>query len=327
MLSFQKFLFLLILLSASNSFAATVIGSVKFTTYSTNRAAEHAALGTAAYTSTSDYDPAGAATSVTTTTIGAVPTSRTVAGHALTSNVTITAAQVGAPAGSGTSTGANTGDVTISTANGLSLSSQALSLAAATNSVPGAMTAADHTILSTALQPGGALGTPSSGTATNLTGTAASLTAGHVTTNANLTGPITSSGNATAVASQTGTGSKFVMDTNPIISGGSGTPSLTADNGLFTLHNSSTNELLQNGSLTGSPYSSWIQTKDSGGSGGGSGAAYPLNLNPLGGGVTVNSGTNTIYYCNGGANAGLLGRGNGGPCSGGSWVATSLKLD
>ena len=45
----------------------------------------------------------------------------------------------------------------------------------------------------------GALGTPSSGTATNLTGTAASLTAGHVTTNANLTGPVTSTGNATAV--------------------------------------------------------------------------------------------------------------------------------
>jgi len=38
-----------------------------------------------------------------------------------------------------------------------------------------------------------------------------------VTTNANLTGPITSSGNATSVASQTGTGSKFVMDTSPTL--------------------------------------------------------------------------------------------------------------
>lgn len=64
-----------------------------------------------------------------------------------------------------------------------------------------------------------ALGTPASGVATNLTGTAAGLTAGTVTTNANLTGPITSVGNATAVASQTGTGSKFVMDTSPTISG------------------------------------------------------------------------------------------------------------
>lgn len=63
-----------------------------------------------------------------------------------------------------------------------------------------------------------ALGTPSALVGTNISGTGASFTAGHVTTNANLTGPITSSGNATAVASQTGTGSKFVMDTSPTIS-------------------------------------------------------------------------------------------------------------
>lgn len=48
---------------------------------------------------------------------------------------------------------------------------------------------------------GGALGTPSSGVATNLTGTASGLTAGTVTTNANLTGDVTSVGNATAIAS------------------------------------------------------------------------------------------------------------------------------
>ena len=47
-----------------------------------------------------------------------------------------------------------------------------------------------------------------------------------VTTNANLTGPITSSGNATSVASQTGTGSKFVMDTSPtLVTPNLGTPS------------------------------------------------------------------------------------------------------
>jgi len=45
-----------------------------------------------------------------------------------------------------------------------------------------------------------ALGTPASGVATNLTGTAASLTAGTVTTNANLTGEVTSVGNATTIA-------------------------------------------------------------------------------------------------------------------------------
>lgn len=48
---------------------------------------------------------------------------------------------------------------------------------------------------------GGALGTPSSGVATNLTGTASGLTAGTVTTNANLTGDVTSTGNATTIAS------------------------------------------------------------------------------------------------------------------------------
>ena len=62
-----------------------------------------------------------------------------------------------------------------------------------------------------------ALGTPASGVATNLTGTAAGLTAGTVTTNANLTGPITSTGNATSIASQTGTGSTFVMASGPTI--------------------------------------------------------------------------------------------------------------
>jgi len=44
------------------------------------------------------------------------------------------------------------------------------------------------------------LGTPASGIATNLTGTASGLTAGNVTTNANLTGDVTSVGNATSIA-------------------------------------------------------------------------------------------------------------------------------
>lgn len=84
----------------------------------------------------------------------------------------------------------------------------------------------------------GALGTPSSGTATNLTGTAAGLTAGNVTTNANLTGAITSSGNATSLGSfssanllaalttSTGTGSA-VFGTAPTISSLNATTALT----------------------------------------------------------------------------------------------------
>jgi len=48
-----------------------------------------------------------------------------------------------------------------------------------------------------------ALGTPASGVLTNCTGTASGLTAGNVTTNANLTGHITSTGNATVLGSFT----------------------------------------------------------------------------------------------------------------------------
>lgn len=55
---------------------------------------------------------------------------------------TFTAIPTTAIAGSALS-GTNTGDVTIGTANGLSLAGQALSLQAATASVPGALTAAD----------------------------------------------------------------------------------------------------------------------------------------------------------------------------------------
>ncbi len=61
------------------------------------------------------------------------------------------------------------------------------------------------------------LGTPTTLIGTNISGTAASLTAGNVTTNANLTGVITSIGNATSIASQTGTGTKFVVDTSPTL--------------------------------------------------------------------------------------------------------------
>jgi hypothetical protein len=81
-----------------------------------------------------------------------------------------------------------------------------------------------------------ALGTPTALVGTNISGTAAGLTAGNVTTNANLTGGvtsvgnaatvvtnanltgvITSVGNATSIASQTGTGSTFVVSGSPTI--------------------------------------------------------------------------------------------------------------
>jgi hypothetical protein len=89
-----------------------------------------------------------------------------------------------------------------------------------------------------------ALGTPSALVGTNITGTAAGLTAGNVTTNANLTGAITSVGNATSLGSfssasllaaltdETGTGAN-VFATSPTLV----TPIITNPNvstGTFT---------------------------------------------------------------------------------------------
>jgi hypothetical protein len=81
------------------------------------------------------------------------------------------------------------------------------------------------------------LGTPQSGVMTNVSGTAASLTAGTVTTNANLTGHVTSSGNAAvlgsftsaqlagALTNETGTG-VAVFATDPVlVTPALGTPS------------------------------------------------------------------------------------------------------
>ena len=63
----------------------------------TAHAASHHTGGTDALTAADvGADPAGAAAAITLAGLGGVPTSTTVAGHALTSNVTITAADVGA---------------------------------------------------------------------------------------------------------------------------------------------------------------------------------------------------------------------------------------
>lgn len=91
-----------------------------------------------------------------------------------------------------------------------------------------------------------ALGTPTALVGTNISGTAASLTAGTVTTNANLTGPITSSGNTTAVASQTGTGSVFVMQASPTLT----TPNLGTPSTLVGTNISGTAASLTAGNVT-----------------------------------------------------------------------------
>lgn len=64
------------------------------------------------------------------------------------------------------------------------------------------------------------LGTPSAGVMTNVTGTASGLTAGNVTTNANLTGHVTSTGNAAVLGSFTKSElSTAVSDGTPLYAG------------------------------------------------------------------------------------------------------------
>lgn len=70
----------------------------------------------------------------------------------------------------------------------------------------------DETGTGAAYFQGGDLGMPSAGVGTNLTGTAAGLTAGHVTTNANLTGDVTSVGNATTIGAAKITSSMLNAD-------------------------------------------------------------------------------------------------------------------
>lgn len=77
------------------------------------------------------------------------------------------------------------------------------------------------------------VGTLGNLTVTNPINGSVTGSAGTVTTNANLTGPITSTGNATAVASQTGTGSTFVMNQSPtLVTPNIGAATATSINGM-----------------------------------------------------------------------------------------------
>lgn len=112
----------------------------------------------------------------------------------------------------GSSTGGATPALTLSTSITGILQGNGTAISAASTTGSGAVVLATSATLVTP-----ALGTPTALVGTNITGTAAGLTAGNVTTNANLTGVITSVGNATSIASQTGTGTKFVVDTSPTL--------------------------------------------------------------------------------------------------------------
>jgi hypothetical protein len=94
-----------------------------------------------------------------------------------------------------------------------------------------------------------ALGTPVSGVMTNVTGTAANLTSGHVITNANLTGHITSVGNATVLGSftsaqlatalidETGTGVNVFATSPTLVTPNIGAATGTSFNGITGLSN------------------------------------------------------------------------------------------
>ena len=143
-----------------------------------------------------EWIPAGGTGTVTSVAVSGGTTGLTVSGSPITAAGTITLAGTLAVANGGTG-------VTSSTGTGSTVLSNSPAL----------------------VTP--ALGTPTALIGTHISGTAASLTAGNVTTNANLTGPITSVGNATSVASQTGTGSVFVMQASPSLTTPNiGTPSV-----------------------------------------------------------------------------------------------------
>jgi hypothetical protein len=115
--------------------------------------------------------------------------------------------------------------------------SQAVFTDASKNLVSNAITGTGNVVMSTSptlVTP--ALGTPSALVGTNITGTAAGLTAGNVTTNANLTGAVTSVGNATSLGSfssanlagaltdETGTGSAVFATSPTLVTPVLGTP-------------------------------------------------------------------------------------------------------
>ena len=182
-----------------------------------------------------DYSVVG----ITNTALGASNPS-TVAATTITATSTVAA--TGAVTGSNLS-GTNTGDQTITLTGGVTGSgtgSFAATVVTNANLTGDVTSSGNATTLTNAPVIAKVLTGYTSGAGT-VAATDSILQAiqklnGNDATNADLTGVITSSGNATSIASQTGTGTKFVVDTSPIlITPNLGTPSaaiLTSATGL-----------------------------------------------------------------------------------------------
>jgi hypothetical protein len=140
-----------------------------------------------------------------------------------------------------------------------------------------------------------ALGTPSALVGTNITGTAAGLTAGNVTTNANLTGAITSVGNTTSLGSfssanlagaltdETGSGAAVFATSPTLVSPTLGAATATSINGV-TVTGTSTPAL----SVTGTTAVSGTNTGDQTTITGNAGTATILETARLINGVSFN---------------------------------------
>lgn len=155
---------------------------------------------------------AGGVPSISTT----LPAGLTIPGY---SSSTLTSAHLFVGNGSNAATDvAASGDLTLANTGAFTIANNAVTLAKlatqATNTVLG--NATSGTAVPTALAVSSCSTASSALIWTTNTGFGCntSITA---TTNANLTGPITSVGNATSIASQTGTGTKFVVDTSPTL--------------------------------------------------------------------------------------------------------------
>ena len=178
---------------ASEAATAASTASTQATTATTQAGIATTKAGEAASSAT-------AAAASATSANSAIVAERTTA--ATLTNKTLTAPVINSP------TGIMKADVGLSNVDNTSDATKDAAVATLTNKT-----------LTAPVMTAPALGTPASGVMTNVTGTASGLTAGNVTTNANLTGHITSVGNvavlgsftsahlATALTDETGTGS------------------------------------------------------------------------------------------------------------------------